>query len=61
MDEATEVETGSGVVVSAAAPKVAAGLAKLVREATADLAFGAEPSSFLVALERLAGDEAEAS
>lgn len=61
MDESAEVETGSGIVVSAAAVAAAAELAGLVREATVDLPFGSEPATFAVVLERLAPDETAAS
>ena len=40
-------ETGSGSTVPATAVEAAAELARLVREATVDLPFGAEPAAFL--------------
>lgn len=61
MDQSAEVETGSGVAVSAAAVAQAEALAALVREATLDLPFGTEPAMFAVLLERLAPDETTGS
>ncbi|MFL5336842.1 MAG: hypothetical protein ACJ8H8_27620 [Geminicoccaceae bacterium] len=54
MTTEAEIETASGVMVPASAVETAAELARIVREATRDLPFGAEPPAFLVALESLA-------
>jgi hypothetical protein len=54
MAEEPLVGTKSGVDVPAGAVETAEELARLVRAATADLPFGAEPAAFLAALERLA-------
>lgn len=61
MDDVANVDTGSGVKVTAAAVAAAEELAQLVREATAGLPFEAEPATFMVALERLAAAESEAA
>jgi hypothetical protein len=58
MNGAEEVPTSSGVRVSAEALASARELAEAVRAATVELPLEAEPSAFLVALERLA-DSAE--
>lgn len=59
MAEDSLVETPSGVEVPAGAVTTAEELAALVRAATQDLPFGAEPTAFLAALERLASSAEE--
>ena len=54
MPEEPAVATPSGLAVLASDAAAAEELAALVRAATRDLPFGAEPAAFLVTLERLA-------
>ncbi|MEK0082795.1 hypothetical protein [Benzoatithermus flavus] len=61
MAEDSLVETPSGVQVPVGAVITAEELAALVRAATHDLPFGAEPAAFLTALERLARVAEEAA
>lgn len=61
MSETAELETASGIEITAEALATAQALAAAVRAATADLPFGTEPAAFLVALEELAVDEEPAA
>ena len=60
MTAQAETESASGVMVAAGAVETAAELARVVREATRDLPFGAEAPAFLVALEDLAESDGDA-
>lgn len=58
MEEQDRVVTESGVAIEERSVATARGMLPAVRETAAELPFAAEPSDFLVALERLAAEDA---